>query len=87
MGNNPLALVLMNWNEDTITNGPLHERMRQYIDNEVGECFRISFPDFINQPTYVVVMMLEEAKRRMEKRSPESVQVEKALAALTGKSK
>lgn len=55
----PLALVRLHWSEDTVTGSRLHERMKQFALGNVGKVFNMSFTEFINQPTYVIELMLE----------------------------
>lgn len=66
----PFALILMNWNEDTITNGELHEKMNRYIDADIQKYFGIDFNTWIDQPTYVIELQLEVARTRIEKEGP-----------------
>lgn len=58
---NPCALVLKHWCEDTITKGELYERMRQFASVKIGEYFNLSFSEFLEQPSFVVEMMIEVA--------------------------
>jgi hypothetical protein len=69
-GDHPFALIMMNWNEDTVTAGSLHERMNQYIDRDIQKYFGLSFNEFIDQPTYVIAMQLEVAEDRIRKEAP-----------------
>jgi hypothetical protein len=69
-GDHPFALIMMNWNEDTVTAGSLHERMVQYIDRDIQKYFGISFNEFIEQPTYVIAMQLDIAEDRIRKEAP-----------------
>lgn len=75
----PFALVLMHWNEDAITHGPLHERMNQYIDADIAKFFHLNFQEWIDQPTYVCNLQLDLARERLRKEAP---QMEEALRAL-----
>jgi hypothetical protein len=61
-----LALVLQHWSEDTITDGPMHERMTQFVDYGIHKYFGLSFNEFIDQPTYRVQLMLEVAEKRVK---------------------
>lgn len=66
----PFALIMMNDSEDTITQGALHDRMTQYLDCDINKYFGLSFQEFIDQPTYVIVMQLEMAQERIRKEAP-----------------
>lgn len=66
----PFALILQHWSEDTVTLGPLHGRMKQYIDAEIQKWFGLSFDKFIDQPTYVIEMQVAEATERIKKAQP-----------------
>ena len=79
-GQHPLALVMMNWCEDTVTGGGLHERMEQYMNLGILKYFGIPFDQWIEQPTYVIELQLDSAKRRIEKEAPA---LQAAVAALS----
>lgn len=81
-GEHPLALVMMNWNEDPITGGALHERMTQYIDLDIQKYFGISFLEFVDQPTYVVRMQIEMASEKIRKEAPAVAAAAQALRDL-----
>ncbi len=66
----PFALIMMNDSEDTVTQGALHDRMAQYLDCDINKYFGLSFQEFIDQPTYVIVMQLEMAQERIRKEAP-----------------
>jgi hypothetical protein len=80
-GAHPFGAILMHWNQDTITEGGLHERMREFAALEVGKTFNISFPDFLDQPTYVCELMLKTVRDKIRKDAPE---LEAAIKALQG---
>lgn len=82
-GEHPFALIMMNWNEDVITNGTLHERMNQYIDRDIQKYFGLSFHEFIDQPTYVITMQLEIAEDRIRKEAPLNDAARQALQNLS----
>lgn len=69
-GLDPLALVMMNPSENTVLRGPLRVRMKEYIDKGIQKYFGMSFDKFIDQPTYVIELMLIEANERIEKEAP-----------------
>lgn len=81
----PFALIMMNWNEDVVSHGTLYERMRQYIDMEIQKYFGLSFNEFIDQPTYVVMLQLEVAEARLRKEAPLHDAAREALDNLTKK--
>lgn len=62
--NDHFALVRHHWCEDTITASRLRERMEAYLDARIGQNFQLSFPDFLNLPTYVCDLMLETIEKR-----------------------
>ncbi len=66
----PFALILQHWNENTVTLGPMHERMRQYIDGQILKYFGLPFDQFMELPTYVIEMMLTETMARVKKEQP-----------------
>lgn len=75
----PFAPILMHWNQDTITEGGLHERMKEFMGLDVAKYFNISFPEFLDQPTYVCELMLKTVRDKIRKDAPE---IEKAWNAL-----
>lgn len=77
--NDPFGLIRKNWNEDTVSNGPLSERMQQYIDLRIHDYFKVSFDEFIDRPTWQCELMLAKAEENINKEKP---QVDKAIAAL-----
>ena len=79
----PFALILQHWNEDTVTLGPLRGRMKQYIDAQIQKWFGLSFDQFIEQPTYVIELMVAEATERIQAEKP----LMDAAAALLEKGK
>jgi hypothetical protein len=81
-GEDPLALVLMHPSEDTITDGALHERMKEYVECDIHKYFGISFLEFINQPTYVLRMQLEIAQEQIRKEAPIADALRKQLGGL-----
>ena len=81
----PFALIMMNWNEDSISQGSLHERMNQYIDYDIQKYFGLSFIEFIEQPTYVILMQLEIAVGRLKKEAPLHDAARDALNSLNKK--
>lgn len=82
-GDHPLALVRMNWSEDTITNGRLHERMRKFALLGIGDIFKISFKEFVDSPTYVCELYTsvaeEEAIRKNAAITKEIAAVDEAM--------
>lgn len=66
----PLSLVLMHWNEDSITQGPLHERMNQYIDADIHKYFHFNFQEWIEQSSWMCNLQLEIARNRIKKEAP-----------------
>lgn len=62
----PLALVLMHWEEDAITSSTLRARMETFMDNRVGERFRLSFTEFLELPSYVCDLMIEVCTKRKD---------------------
>ncbi len=52
----------MNDCEDPITNGAVHERMKEYVDSGIKDQFGLSFLEFIDQPTSRVRLMVELGK-------------------------
>jgi hypothetical protein len=73
----------MNWNEDPITGGALHERMSNYIDYDIQKYFGLSFHEFIEQPTYVIIMQLEIAESRIKRDEPLNNAARQALQGLS----
>ena len=63
----PYGPILMNDCEDAITNGAVHERMKEYKSKRINEHFGLSFTEFIDQPTYRVVEMLKLASASQKK--------------------
>lgn len=57
--NDHFALVRHHWSEDTIIASRLRERMAAFVEKQVGRHFNISFPEFLEQPSYVCDMQLE----------------------------
>lgn len=55
----PLALVLMHWSEDTVTSSTLRDRLEAFLASRVGDRLKISFPQFLDMPTYMCDMILE----------------------------
>lgn len=78
-GAHPFAPILMHWNQDTVTGGGLHERMKEFVMLDIGKSFNISFPEFLEQPTYVCELMLQTVRDKIRKDGPE---IEAALKAL-----
>lgn len=78
-GNHPFALILMHWNQDVITEGSLHGRMRRFVDTDIAKYFNISFTEFIDQPSYVCDLMIKVAAEKIRKEAPA---VAKALKEL-----
>lgn len=68
-GDHPLALVLHHWNEDTITNGVLRERVEQYLDNQIQKHFGLSIDEFLDNPTYVCDLYIKIAGDRARRES------------------
>jgi hypothetical protein len=62
--NDHFALVRYHWCEDAIGSSRLRERMESFIDARVGQNFNTSFPEFLNQPSYVCDLMLEVLNAR-----------------------
>jgi hypothetical protein len=81
-GDHPFSLIMMNWNEDTVTGGALYERMSQYVDRDIQKYFGLSFYEFIEQPTYVITMQLEIAEDRIRKEAPLNEAARQALQGL-----
>lgn len=79
----PFALIMMNDSEDTVTHGALHDRMTQYLDCDIHKYFGLSFLEFIEQPTYVIVMQLELAQERIRKEAPITNALKKQLDGLS----
>lgn len=46
--------------------GPLPKRMKDYETFKIGDKFRLSWTEFVNQPRYMVEMQLEQAMKSME---------------------
>lgn len=65
----PYGPILMNDCEDVVTNGAVHERMKEYKARRIHEYFGLSFTEFIDQPTYRVVEMLKLAAISNKKES------------------
>jgi hypothetical protein len=84
-GDHPFSLIMMNWNEDSITGGSLHERMNNYIDYDIQKYYGLSFKEFIDQPTYVITMQLEIAEARIRKDEPLNNAARQALQSLNDK--
>lgn len=82
-GEHPFALIMMNWNEDVLSSGPLHERMNQFIDRDIQKYFGLSFSEFIDQPSYVINMQLEVAEEKIRKEAPLADAARQALQNLT----
>lgn len=61
LGQHPFALIKMNWNEDTITNGRLHLWLKKFATAKIGSVFHISIKEFLEFPTYVCDLMYEVA--------------------------
>lgn len=66
-GHHPLALVLQHWNEDTVTDGPLRERVEQYLDHQILKHFGLSLEEFLDNPSYKCNLLLKIAAERNAK--------------------
>jgi hypothetical protein len=60
----PLAAVSMRSVEDASTGSLLDERMEAFVENRVGYHFNLSWTEFINQPTDMVLKQLEIALKK-----------------------
>lgn len=58
----PLALVAMNWSEDTVNGSSLFERMQQYHDCGILKFFGIPWDRWIEQPRYINEEQLRRGK-------------------------
>ena len=81
----PLGLVLMNWNEDTVSQGQLRERLEQYIDVDIFKYFHLSFQEWVDQPSYLCDLQIEIASDRIRKEAPKLEEAERALKEVTNK--
>lgn len=63
-------MVLQHWSEDCVTGGALHERMKQFVDCDIGKFFNISFPEFMNLPSFVIMDMIRVAEDKIAKNQP-----------------
>jgi hypothetical protein len=75
-GEHPFALILHNWNEDVITNGPLHERIEQYLEYQILKHFGLSVNEFLDNPTFMCDLYIKIASERNRK---ENTMTENAL--------
>lgn len=57
----PSSLFCMKPAQDTYYCNGLYERLEKFAERRIGEHFKISFTEFINQPTYLCEMMLDVA--------------------------
>ena len=57
-----LALVAMHPAENPMPGCKLYERMRRFAKSKVGDVFHISFTDFIQLPTHMVLEMFQIAE-------------------------
>lgn len=55
----PLALVLMHWSEDPISSSTLRDRFKAFLESRVGDRLKISFPEFLDMPTFMCDYFLE----------------------------
>lgn len=65
----PLALVAMHPSEDPITGSLLHERLKVFIELDIAKYVNISFPDFLDQPTYLCDLQIELCNEKQRKES------------------
>ena len=82
----PLAMVAMHFAEDPSQGSLLGERMNQYVDLRIGEYFRCSFKDWIEQPRETVLLQIEKAKQMLRKGIGEADRARNELENLFGNS-
>lgn len=58
----PLAIVGMNWAEDTVKGSALFERMQQYHDCGILKFYGIPWDRWIEQPRYINEEQLRQGK-------------------------
>ena len=70
LADHPFALVLQHWCEDTITNGPLYDRTKKFIDLEVTKYTGLSLNAFLELPTYHCEMILRICADKIKSLAP-----------------
>jgi hypothetical protein len=64
---NPFAMVLHHWCEDTVAFGPLHDEMEKFLQLDVPKHFGLSWDEFLNRPEYECRMMFTLIAQKLEK--------------------
>jgi hypothetical protein len=59
----PLALVAMQWSENSTLGCTLYERIEQFKEFDVGKHFNISIKDFFDLPSDVCRKLIEVSKK------------------------
>ncbi len=67
--NRPLASVAFHDSEDFTTGSLLEGSMKNYIEKNIGEFFKISYLEFMELPRDVIELMFEVAGREIKKRT------------------
>ena len=75
----PFEMVLKHWSEDCVTGGALPERMKQFVDCDIGKFFNISFTEFIELPSFVIMDMIKVAEDKIARNQPT---IDRALESL-----
>lgn len=66
----PFSLMLYHWSEDTITNGPLYDRTKKFIDCEVAKYTNYNLTEFLELPTYHCEMILRICADKIKEMAP-----------------
>ena len=63
----PLSIIALHSTEETPSNSLTQRTMEEFINNDIGKYFNISFLDYISFPTYVHKMMIQIALNKAKK--------------------
>lgn len=63
----PLALIAMQWPEDTCSGSTLYERLSQYTIYGIQKHFGLSVTEFLDLPSDIVLYLLELGSKEQKK--------------------
>lgn len=69
-GRRPLASVALHPKEDVNTHSLLEEVMKIYLEQNIGETFKLSLIEFMDLPRDIIDMMLGVSDRHHSKQTP-----------------
>jgi hypothetical protein len=80
----PLGLCASNTAEHWVPEeNPLKERMRQFLNCNIGTLFNLSFDEFVNRPTYEVEMLISVATEKQAAESAAKLRAEREFKGLS----